>query len=163
MKAHRQPCQVETETKTFGLVHMLFLADFVHKVSQLLDCAASARALTDCICLASMVSDASTVFSSSTRLKLEQMSLTPLQACSFALHLYLQEMHALQELYLLSKAGKHHLLAQSYGSWCTACQTVLMTHCSMVVIAMQVWPCCSVQQAHMHECCSSYLPAAGCI
>ncbi len=39
MKAHRQPCQVETETKTFGLVHMLFLADFVHKVSQLLDCA----------------------------------------------------------------------------------------------------------------------------
>ena len=39
MQACRQTLPSETETMTFGLVCRLCLADFVHKVSQLLDCA----------------------------------------------------------------------------------------------------------------------------
>lgn len=39
MQACRQTLPSETETMTFGLACRLFLADFVHKVSQLLDCA----------------------------------------------------------------------------------------------------------------------------
>lgn len=99
-----------------------------------------------------MVSDASTVFSSSTRLKLEQMSLTPLQASSFALRLCLQEMHALQELYLLSITGKYHSLAQTHGTCCTAGQTVSMQQCCNVSSIRQCICGLAAQHSRFRHC-----------